>query len=99
VRRPTCGSHASWGDGRFKIVAPDLAGIVRHLAGGGRRRAADPGGNTDLALVDLPLLALRVARLHKHFITIYIGLRLSVPGRPTVGNFEPVGHPRSDEMD
>jgi uncharacterized membrane protein YedE/YeeE len=73
--------------GRFKIVAPDLAGIVRHLAGGmlmGVGALLMPGGNTRLALVGLPLLwPYAWLAFIAICITIYSGLRLSVLGRTT----------------
>jgi uncharacterized membrane protein YedE/YeeE len=86
---------------RFKIAAPDLAGVVRHLAGGilmGAGGLLIPGGNTDLALVGLPLLwPYAWLAFMSICITIYIGLRLSVLGRPTVGDSRSAGRlrPRS----
>jgi hypothetical protein len=75
---------------RFKIVEPDLAGIVRHLAGGifmGARALLIPGGNTKLALVGLPLLwpYAWLAFISICF-TIYISLRLAIRGRPTAND-------------
>jgi uncharacterized membrane protein YedE/YeeE len=73
--------------GRFKIVAADLAGIVRHLSGGmlmGVGALLIPGGNTRLALVGLPLLwPYAWLAFMAICITIYSGLRLSVLGRAT----------------
>jgi hypothetical protein len=91
--------------GRFKIVAPDLAGIVRHLAGGilmGAGALLIPGGNTGLALVGLPLLwPYAWLAFMTICITIYVGLRLAVRGRPTVDDSGSLGRfrPRSGGMD
>jgi hypothetical protein len=88
--------------GRFKIVEPDLAGIIRHLAGGifiGVGVLLIPGGNTKLALVGLPLLwpyAWLLAFMRICF-TIYISLRLAIRGRPTANDSRVLGRfrPRS----
>lgn len=66
--------------GRFKVIAPDLAGTTRRLAGGALMGAGGlliPGGNTGLVLVGLPLLwPYAWVAFITICMTIYIALRL-----------------------
>jgi hypothetical protein len=74
--------------GPFKFVAPDLASIVRRLAGGllmGAGAMLIPGGNARLTLVGLPLLwPYAWLAFMTICITIYIALRLAVRSRGVV---------------
>jgi toxin CptA len=90
--------------GRFKIAAPDLASMLRHLAGGALMGAGGlliPGGNTGLALVGLPLLwPYAWLAFMSICITIYIALRLKARRNPAADVCGSLGHfrPRSGGM-